>query len=292
MVMTDAKFVDVAGIRTRYFESGQGEVLVLVHGGSSASHDELVSYAEDWSLNFEGLTRWFHVYALDKLGQGYTENPKNLEGYSRAGQMEHLYEFLHTLGLKEINLVGHSEGGYMVARLALEHPELVKSCTIVDSGNLAPGVGRPHLVENPPPPHLSEESMRWVLERYSYSYDHITKETLEGMCRVAMLPKYQEAVATMKKHGLKYSQVIPQKAVQKDETLRWILEGRLKTPTLVAWGYNDPTALVGMGQALFDLIAGSAPQAEMHIFNQAGHYVFREHPEEFNRVVRSFIAPP
>jgi hypothetical protein len=32
-LMGEAKFVDVAGVRTRYFEGGQGEALVLVHGG-------------------------------------------------------------------------------------------------------------------------------------------------------------------------------------------------------------------------------------------------------------------
>jgi pimeloyl-ACP methyl ester carboxylesterase len=27
----------------------------------------------------------------------------------------------------------------------------------------------------------------------------------------------------------------------------------------------------------------------MHIFNQAGHYSYREHPEDFARVVADFI---
>ncbi len=31
--MENPKFVDIDGIRTRYFEEGEGELLVLFHGG-------------------------------------------------------------------------------------------------------------------------------------------------------------------------------------------------------------------------------------------------------------------
>ena len=43
------------------------------------------------------------------------------------------------MGLKNVHVVGHSRGGYLVARLTLEHPEIIRSCIIVDSGTLAPG---------------------------------------------------------------------------------------------------------------------------------------------------------
>ena len=70
MPLLDEKFIDVSGIRTRYFEKGEGDPLVLFHGGEfgyKASSD----CADDWDLNFDGLSKWFHVYAVDKLGQGY-----------------------------------------------------------------------------------------------------------------------------------------------------------------------------------------------------------------------------
>ena len=88
---------------------------------------------------------------------------------------------------------------------------------------------------------------------------------------------------------LRNTQFFPQLGAQKAESLTWILEGRLKTPTLLIWGQNDPTATIGMGHALFELVAGSAPRAEMHILNEAGHFYFREHPEAFNETPRAFI---
>ncbi|MFQ5932681.1 MAG: alpha/beta fold hydrolase, partial [Nitrospiraceae bacterium] len=192
MAMAEEKYVEVEGVRTRYFEKGQGETLVLFHGGNFGSHDA-AHCAADWHLNFSGLASWSHVYAVDKLGQGYTDNPKTDEDYTIAAVVKHAYGFLQAMGLQDVHVVGHSRGAYLVARLTLEHPELVKSCIIVDSNTLAPGVGRNEIVmANPPQPRLSKQSQRWILEQYSFSYDHITEEWVEALAQIAMLPKYQE----------------------------------------------------------------------------------------------------
>jgi 2-hydroxy-6-oxo-6-(2'-carboxyphenyl)-hexa-2,4-dienoate hydrolase len=68
-MMTGEKYIDVDGIKTRYFEKGSGPVVVLFHGGHFGSHDAADS-AEDWSLNFAGLAEWFHVFAVDKSARG------------------------------------------------------------------------------------------------------------------------------------------------------------------------------------------------------------------------------
>lgn len=287
MVMIDEKFIDVAGVRTRYFERGEGHPLVLFHGGEFG-YKPSADCAEDWGLNFDGLSKWFHVYAVDKLGQGYTDNPKRDEDYTMDAVVQHAHGFLRAMGLEDVSVAGHSRGGYLVARLALERPELIRNCIIVASGTLGPGVSRNSVVfANPPEPVGGRDCQRWVLERYSYSHDHITEEWLDVVTRIASRPAYQGAVAKM--DTLKHTQFYPLLGGQKQESLMWILEGRLKTPTLLVWGYNDPTATIGMGHALFELVAGSAPRAEMHILNEAGHFSFREHPEAFNEMVRAFI---
>ena len=44
--MIDPKFIDVAGIRTRYFDKGSGETLLLVHGSHMGTPDA----CPQWSL--------------------------------------------------------------------------------------------------------------------------------------------------------------------------------------------------------------------------------------------------
>jgi pimeloyl-ACP methyl ester carboxylesterase len=287
--MTDEKFIDVDGIKTRYFEQGKGPVVVLFHGGHFGSHD-CADCAEDWSLNFAGLAQWFHVFAVDKIGQGHTDNPRSNEDYTMAAVVRHAYGFLRARGLRNVHPVGHSRGAYLVARLALEHPELFKSCILVDTNTLAPGISKNETVmANPPLPRLSRESQRWVLQRYSFGFEHITEEWLDAFMRVAELPKYLDAVHKMEDLGLRITRFLPHLARQKDETLGWIRDRGFGLPTLLVWGYNDPTATLDQGHALFDLIARSTPDSRMQIFNRAGHFTYREHPAEFNDLLRTFI---
>jgi len=284
------KFVEVDGIRTRYFEKGSGETLVLFHGGNFGSNDA-ADCALDWNLNFDPLAQWFHVYAVDKLGQGLTDNPKSNQDYTMAAVVQHALAFLDTLELRQVHLVGHSRGAYLVARMTLERGDLIKSCIPVDTNTLAPGVGRNDIVmANAPEPRLSRDSQRWVLERYSYGYDHITDDWLDEVTEIAALPKYKEAVNKMETEGLKTNLFLTRHARQKEETLGWIRDRGLKKPTLLVWGYNDPTAPLDMGLRLYELMAGSERRTQMHIINQAGHFSYREHPKEFNEVVRGFIA--
>src|SRR5450830_1328873 len=57
-----AKFVDVNGVRTRYFDYGRGEPIVLVHVGVGMG---MSSTANNWSRNILGLGTRFRVLAPD-----------------------------------------------------------------------------------------------------------------------------------------------------------------------------------------------------------------------------------
>lgn len=290
MNAANAKFVDVNGIETRYFEQGSGEAIVLIHGGVFGSND-FADCAFDWDLNFDGLARWFRVVAFDKLGQGLTDNPETDSDYTMAAVMRHAIAFLEALDLRNVHVVGHSRGAYVAARMTLERGDLIKSCIPVDTNTLAPGVGRNHIVfAHAPEPRLSRDSQRWVLERYSYGHAHITEEWLDAATEVARLPKYRTAVRKMIDEGLRKSLFLTMHTREKEETLGWIRDRGLGKPTLLVWGRNDPTATLAQGLRLFELFASSERRSRMHILNQAGHFSFREHPKEFNEILRAFIA--
>ena len=142
MPLSNEKYVDVNGIRTRYFEKGKGETILLLHGsffGEPFSSD----CSANWSRNFEGLSQFAHVIAVDRLGQGYTDNPKRIEDYTMKAVSRHVVDFIKTLGLGPVHLAGHSRGGYVACRTTLDYPDVVKTCIIIDSGTLAPGVNQP-----------------------------------------------------------------------------------------------------------------------------------------------------
>ena len=102
---------------------------MLLHGGEFG----FVCSLDCWSLNLPGLAERFHVYAPDKLGQGYTDNPRSEQDYTIDAVIEHLLGFLQALNITSAHLVGHSRGGLPVAGLAVQYPHLVKSVVIMDT---------------------------------------------------------------------------------------------------------------------------------------------------------------
>ncbi|MBI4322421.1 MAG: alpha/beta hydrolase [Chloroflexi bacterium] len=286
--MDNPKFINVGGIRTRYFEAGSGEPLVLVIGGVPGSYYS----ADHWSLNFDGLAEHFHVYAVDKLGQGFTDNPKSDGEYTMSAVIEHFFGFLRALDIGRATLLGHSRGALAVTRIAVEHPEMVKALIILDSATLpaedpsSPKDFYRKLYEGAPP-IPNEAAVRREPEANSFSTAHLTPDFVEAMLKIAFLPKTVEA-----RNKMYYSletQYVADMRTRKYETLDMIKAGRLKAPTLIIWGLNDASAPVNLGWDLFRLISSAVRRTQFHVFNEAGHYVFREHPREMNQLVVNFV---
>jgi len=187
-------------------------------------------------------------------------------------------------------VVGQSRGAYFATRFVLEHPDLAKALVIVDTASLAPEIGDQRerlakLLANPPDDLREFARFRWT--RMSCTTDHITDDYLDEARTIAELPKSQELRHRVK--ALLESTFMPSLQRQKEETLRWLDEGRLKVPTLVVWSYNDPLAVLPCGHALFDIIAKHVPESRMYIFNRSGHYPYREYPDEWNTIVTDFV---
>lgn len=286
--MGPEKWIDVDGVRTRYFEAGEGERIVFVHGVQMGSTDGSSS-ARSWELNFPVLARRYHCIALDRLGQGYTDNPKSDADYTMHASVQHVIRFLDTLGKKPYHLVGHSRGGYIVTRITMERPDLVKSCICVSSGTLSPGTTRTHIMtRDRPQPETTRGSIRWYLEAYSYNPAIVTEAWIDDALASGQTDKNQAAVAKMK-GGLMRTQFVPQLERQTAEVRRWLIEKGMPCPTLIVWGRNDPGAEFEAGMQLVELFMMNQRETEMRVFNRSGHFVYREHPAAFNRMLDVWV---
>jgi 2-hydroxy-6-oxonona-2,4-dienedioate hydrolase len=285
-MMKNPGYVVVDGTRTRYFEAGDGAPVVLVHGG----HYGAGGSAEDWDLNFDELAQEFRVYAFDKLGMGFTDNPRDDDDFVIGAHASHLRGFLDAVGVESAHLVGHSRGGYPVTRLALNAPERVRSLVVVDSSS----------VINPFNPVYdewrakaatmeAEQAARYLLRANSYGEGHITDRQVAVEAEIRSLPKTGEARRRMQ-DGL-FARFKEDLLARVEEVGEEIRAGRLTVPTLLVWGFDDPSATMERcGIPAMELFMSSVEDCEMHILNHAGHPCFRERPTAFNAVLRNFIS--
>jgi pimeloyl-ACP methyl ester carboxylesterase len=287
--MGPEKWMDVDGIRTRYFEQGTGSPVVLVHGGTVGSQHAVVD-SSCWDMNLPSLSTGLNCIALDRIGQGFTDNPKTDADYTMRASVQHAAAFLRKLGKGPYHLVGHSRGGYLVCRLAFEYPELAKTCTIIGSGTLSPGVNRTAFaLRNPPLPYKSRESMRWILQRSCYAAGAVTEAWLDECVAVAESDREKSATRKMVDERLGITRYGIELRKERGETYRWIIERGMPCPTLVVWGLNDTRAVFENAKVLFEMLMPKQPKTEVRAFNNAGHFVFREQAAAFNGMLLAYV---
>jgi 2-hydroxy-6-oxonona-2,4-dienedioate hydrolase len=110
----NGKYISVDGLKTFYVRVGSGPAVIMVHGGSPGA-----SALVNWKFNIEALAAaGFTVYAYDQPGFGYSDNPKD---HSMEYRAAHAKAFARAAGLDKFYVIGNSQGGYVAARVALEH---------------------------------------------------------------------------------------------------------------------------------------------------------------------------
>jgi 2-hydroxy-6-oxonona-2,4-dienedioate hydrolase len=284
----EEKYVDVAGVRTRYLEAGSGDPFVLVHGGEFGR----MANANAWDMVIDRLAaKGYHVYALDKIGNGFSDHPDAGADLVIGLTVDHLKGFFDTLGIKSAHIAGHSRGGYTVTKLALDFPERVKTLVIVSSGTVMARFNPIYEKWNQEAAKINDPhaKMRHQIASNSFDPAHITDAYLDLNVRIAALPKTQETRARMV-GGARKTFLADVSEKQTDIRQR-IEQGGIKAPTLVTWGQNDPSASFdSVGIAALGLFLTHGPKGEAHVFSRCGHYVFREQAEPWVEVVTSYIA--
>jgi len=233
----------VEGYRVHYYALGpsSGPPVVLVHG--------LGGRAEDWQNLAPYLTRvGYRVYLPDLPGYGQSENPAGFS-YSVPDEAGVVVGFLDALGLKQVDLGGWSMGGWIVQRIAAEHPERVRKLMLFDSAGLA--------------------------LKPDWNTDLFTPATADELSQLDELlmphpPRVPDFVAIdILRHSKQHAWVIRRALASmlrgRDATDR-LLPG-LKMPTLIVWGELDRITPINEGEMMHKLISGS----QLDVIRGCGH---------------------
>jgi pimeloyl-ACP methyl ester carboxylesterase len=259
-------FATMSHGRTRYFEAGSGEDLILLHGAG------FLSGAHSWLGVMPALAEHFHVYAVDCLGFGPGDHLH--QPYSFGYMVDHLREFQDVLGMRRSHVVGHSMGGWLAVLLAYESPERVARLIDVAGGGTQT---RPlaNMVQWQPP---DEEQIRSGLANAQrVALEDLDLDLVEERIAGAKDP---EVVASFR--GLMDHMTNPETRVRYNTVRRL---PHITAPTLVLWGDKDAVNDMEACRISHELIANS----ELTVLEGVGHGVVAEAPERFVEAVVSFL---
>jgi aminoacrylate hydrolase len=250
-----------------YYEIyGKGTPVLLVPGLGGAG-----SY---WNPNVAEFAKYFKVIMHDHRGTGQSTHSKIQ--YSVEQMTDDMIKLMDALDLGKVHLVGHSAGGAMGQIAAIKHPERLLSMVIYASWTKA------------------TPFMRRCLEMRR---ELLLKSGIEAYVKAVPIflhtywwvNKNIEKLEEMEKQIIKTISDPEIQVARIDGILAFdgtkYLEKKIEIPTLVCCAKDD----ILTSMTFSEQIAAAIPGAKTYWFKRGAHAVSQTLPEEFNRVVISFL---
>lgn len=199
------------GVEIAFFDQGEGEPIVLVHG--FASTKEVNWNMPGWVSTLTGAGR--RVIALDNRGHGASAKLYDPAAYRSTIMAEDVRALIDHLGLPRADVMGYSMGARISAFLALAHPERVRSVVLGGLGmGLINGVGDPERIAR----GLEAPSLADVADPGARQFRSFAEQTRSDLRALAACMRGSR------------------------QTLSREEVGRIAVPLLVAVGSNDTIA--------------------------------------------------
>jgi len=242
--------------------------LVLFHGDGAIGN-------RDFYPIFAGLSRRRRVIAVDLPGFGRSE--RNGDDFAPDQMVRQVASVVDALGLRRVDVLGHSSGGPLALLFAAQSPKLVRRLVLV----AAVGVLRP------------EALLRGVL------HDRLTGMRDSSKIAAGVVETSGNALVTFagllggSSGGISDSGLAGNSAgallalALLDYNFGAALFG-IRAPTLLVWGDRDELAPVRIARVLEARIPGS----KLVFIEDAAHVIMREQPAALAELVTSYLDGP
>jgi pimeloyl-ACP methyl ester carboxylesterase len=276
----ELKTVEVDGVPMNYVDvgsdSGDHEPAVLVHG--------LGGQWQNWLENIPRLALDRRVVAMDLPGFGLTPEPDDDEGLSIPRYGRFVNGLCDELGLRDVELVGNSMGGYIAAEVAIQLPERVNRLVLVSAAGISSAV----TLEAP---ILTFGRVATAIATNTAArHRKLSARPLTRHCSLALVARHPRLL----KPDLAYEGFF--KGAGKpgfDNALRASLDydfrdrlPEVKVPTLIVWGEKDSIIPVRDADEFERLIEDSRKV----VMKDTGHIPMAERPQTFNDLLVDFLA--
>ena len=291
-----SKYIVAGGHRTHYLESGDpaARPVVLVHGANF----EFGMGVDRWYPTILPLSKAFRVIAVDELGGGDTDPPARLDDIGDVRvRADHVLAFIQAVGISPAHLIGQSQGAWIAAYVALTRPDLVDRLIFVDSASLAlpaGGMGGSNIAarfsDDFHPGTMirkvlqpTRESLRAAVSSMVFDQSMLCDDFIDRLVPLALkwMPIWKEPWARFWADGGRRN---------RDQ---YLVNGLhiselihlLRSPPLIIWGKNSVKG-VENGVSLYQRI----PDAQLHVFDMANHFVWLDQWRDFNSLATWYLA--
>lgn len=272
-VAYEMTWVDAGGLRTRSLQAGpaDGEPVIFLHGTSG--------HLEAFIRNVPAfVSAGYRVHAIDMAGHGYTDSPG--VDYEIPVYLKHLTDYMDAVGIGAAHMVGESLGGWVSARLAIEHPERVLTLQLVAAGGTKANPQIMEKIKNSTAKAVLEDDIAFTrarLELLMHDPVNVSDELVETRHAIYHQPAFQKALPHLL--AMQTMEIRQRNLLTNDQ-----MNG-ITAPTLVVWGRENPFGDVPEATNMHEAIPGS----RLELFEKCGHWPQHEHAERFNALSLEFI---
>jgi pimeloyl-ACP methyl ester carboxylesterase len=256
MAQPSTSEINISNCNINVFKAGKGSRILFLHGGGGAGA---------WSPFFDKLSDKYEVIVPEHPGFGRSNSPEWLDN---VADLANFYlDFIKTLGLNAIHLVGHSLGGWIAADLATRNTSVLRTLTLISSAGIhVTGVSKGDLfLWNP------EERVRNLFHDQSLA-SQVLAEPIND----------EQRNATMK-NAMTLARLAWSPRLYDRNLRKWL--HRIDVPTLILWGRDDKLIPAAYGAAYRDLIPG----ARLQTLEGCGHLPHVERSSETLAAAVAFI---
>lgn len=250
--------------------------VVLVHGTPSSLFTWTdVVFGRDGRA---GLADTFDVWVIDVVGHGVTRTEAPDPFTFQAGA-DWVAGAIRGLGIGPVHLVGNSYGGEFCWRAAVDHPDLVRTLTLIDaSGYTRPADG-----------WLPEEVKMREMALAPYGYLLASRENIRGALQPHFpFPVTEDQVEECYAVCLNAENWRSMVDLARDENgTRSADLGRIAQPTLLLWGADDLAYPAARDAERF---ARDIARAELVVLPGVGHYPQETVPGEVVARLAEFFS--
>lgn len=262
-------YTRINGARLYYEETGSGpETIVFSHG--------LLMSGELFRDQVDALSDRYRCVVYDHRGQARSEVTRG--GYDMDSLTADALQLIRSLNAAPCHFAGLSMGGFVGMRLAIHHPECIRSLILMETS------ADPEPEENRGPYRKMAFIGRWL------GFRPLTDRLMHIMFSHSFLNDPEKTVVReqWKEHFLGLNRVGTARAARAVIEREGVYEklAQIVAPTLILVGDEDVATVPAKSERMHLAIKGS----ELRMISRAGHSSSVEQPQQVTQAIEAFLA--